>query len=74
VAYVSLPMAAVLLVAMFKVHLPYGFGSIKRVALTAAGPQFGLYVACLATLVFDGSRPLGIDGFLAERRRLARRG
>ena len=82
VAYVSLPMAAVLLVAMFKVHLPYGFSSIKLVAITAAGPQFGppgyecnlLYVACLATLALGGSGPLGIDGFLEKRRRLARQG
>jgi putative oxidoreductase len=37
VALVSLPMAAVLLVAMFTVHLPYGFSSIKLLAVTAAG-------------------------------------
>jgi putative oxidoreductase len=81
VAYVNLPMAAVLLVAMFKVHLPYGFSSIKLVAVTDAGPQFGtpgyecnlLYLACLATLVLGGSGPLAIDGFLQERRKLARR-
>jgi putative oxidoreductase len=81
VAFVSLPMAAVLLVAMFKVHLPYGFSSIKLVAVTAAGPQFGppgyecnlLYLACLATLILVGSGPLAIDGFLQERRKLARR-
>ena len=75
VAFVSLPMAAVLLVAMFKVHLPYGFSSIKLVAVTAAGPQFGppgyecnlLYLACMATLVLGGSGPLAIDGFLKGR-------
>src|SRR5437660_1066059 len=52
----SIPMAAVLLVAMFTVHLPYGFSSIKLQAVTAAGAQFGapgyetdlLYLACLA--------------------------
>ena len=55
VAIVSLPMTAVLLVAMFKVHLPYGFSSIKLLAVTATGAKFGpvgyevilLYVACL---------------------------
>ena len=80
VAYVSLPMAALLLVAMFTVHLPYGFSSIKLVAVTAAGPQFGppgyecnlLYLACLATLVLGGSGPLAIDGFLKGRRRVPR--
>jgi len=35
VTLASLPMAAVLLVAMFTVHLPYGFSSIKLEAVTA---------------------------------------
>ncbi|SRR6266851_2322049 len=82
VALVSLPMAAVLLVAMFRVHLPYGFSSIKLVAVTTAGPQFGppgyecnlVYLACLATLVLGGSGPLAIDGFLGKRNRLAQSG
>ena len=37
VTAVSIPMAVVLLVAMFTVHLPYGFSSIKLLAVTAAG-------------------------------------
>ena len=65
-ALISLPMAALLLVAVFTVHLPYGFSSIKLIAVTPAGAQFGppgyecdlLYLACLAALVFDGSGPL----------------
>src|SRR6516225_3532971 len=72
----SIPMAAVLLVAVFTVHLPYGFSSIKLRGVTAAGAQFGppgfetdlLYLACLAALVLGGSGPLAIDGFLTKRR------
>lgn len=41
VSLVSLPMAALLLVAIFTVHLPYGFSSIKLMAVTATGAQFG---------------------------------
>lgn len=71
---VGLPMAAILLVAMFTVHLQYGFSSIKLMAVTATGAQFGppgyevdlLYVACLATLVLGGSGPLALDS-LFER-------
>ena len=71
----SIPMAAVLLVATFTVHLPYGFSSIKLQAVTAAGAQFGppgfetdlLYLACLAALVLGGSGPLAIDSLLAKR-------
>jgi putative oxidoreductase len=69
VALASLPMAALLLVAIFTVHLPYGFSSIKLMAVTAAGVQFGkpgyecdlLYLACLAALVLGGPGPLAID-------------
>jgi 2-haloacid dehalogenase len=71
----SIPLAVVLLAAMFTVHLPHGFSSIKLVAVTAAGAQFGppgyevvlLYLASLAALVVGGSGPLSIDGLLASR-------
>ena len=76
----SIPMAAVLLVAIITVHLPYGFSSIKLLAVTAAGAQFGppgfetdlLYLACLAALVLGGSGPFAIDGLLAKRREITR--
>ena len=79
VALVSLPMAALLVVAMFTVHLPYGFSSIKLMSVTAAGAQFGppgyetdlLYLACLAALVLGGSGPLAIDGLIRVRRSTA---
>jgi putative oxidoreductase len=76
VPLVSVPMAAVLLVAMFKVHLAYGFSSIKLLSVTEAGAQFGrpgyevnlLYLACLATLVLGGSGPWSVDGLFADVR------
>ena len=75
VALVSLPMAALLLVAIFTVHLPYGFSSIKLIAVTPAGAQFGpvgyecnlLYLACLAALVIGGSGPLSVDNCARRR-------
>ncbi len=77
VTLVSVPMAALLLVAMFTVHLPYGFSSIKLLAVTPAGPQFGppgyetnlLYLACLTALVLGGSGPLAIDGLIRRWRK-----
>lgn len=73
----SIPLATVLLVAIFTVHLPYGFSSIKLVAVTPAGAQFGppgyetplLYLAGLATLVLGGSGPLAIDTLVGRRQR-----
>jgi putative oxidoreductase len=75
VTIVSVPMTAILLVAMFRVHLPYGFSSIKLLAVTATGAKFGpvgyevilLYLVCLATLVIGGPGPFAIDRLIAQR-------
>jgi len=76
VPLIAVPMAAVLLVALFTVHIQFGFTSIKLIAVTAAGPQFGppgmetdlLYLACLAALVAAGAGPLSVDSLLGFRR------
>jgi putative oxidoreductase len=76
VSLVSVPMAALLLVAIFAPHLPYGFSSIKLMAVTPAGAQFGpvgyecnlLYLACLAALGLGGSGPLAVDALITKRR------
>jgi len=75
VAWVAVPMAAILTVAALTVHLPNGFSSIKLVAVTATGAQFGqpgyeadlLYLACLAALVLGGSGSLSVDRWRASR-------
>jgi putative oxidoreductase len=68
----SIPMAIVLLVAIFTVHLPNGFSSIKLQSITATGAHFGqpgyetdlLYLACLVALVLGGSGPFAVDNWL----------
>jgi putative oxidoreductase len=75
VTIVSAPMMAVLLMAMFKVHLPYGFSSIELLAVTPTGTKFGpvgyevilLYFACLAALVIGGSGPFAVDRLIGKR-------
>jgi len=69
VTLASVPMAILLLVAIFTVHLPNGFSSVKLIGVSAAGPQFGpvgyevnlLYLACLAALVLGGAGPFALD-------------
>jgi putative oxidoreductase len=70
----SIPMILVLVGAIFTVHLPYGFTSIKLLAVTRGGAQFGppgyetdlLYIACLVALVLGGSGPLSFDRVIAR--------
>jgi putative oxidoreductase len=72
----SVPMAFVLLVAIFTVHLPNGFSSIKLQSVAADGAHFGqpgyetdlLYLAGLAALVAGGSGPLAVDRFFMRSR------
>jgi putative oxidoreductase len=71
----SVPMAIVALVAIFTVHLPNGFSSIKLVSVDMAGAYFGqpgyetdlLYLAALAALAIGGSGPLALDRLLLRR-------
>lgn len=75
----TVPMLVVLLVAIFTVHLPYGFSSIKLLAYAGDRAHFGqpgyetdlLYIAALLALCVAGAGPLSIDGAL--RKRFARR-
>ena len=72
---VSIPLAIIMLVAMFTVHLPYGFSSIKLMGMTGS-PQFGtpgyevnlLYLAGLLTLVLGGAGPFSVDRIFARRK------
>ena len=72
VTLASIPMAVVLLVAIFTVHLPNGFSSIKLLSVDGAGAHFGqpgyetdlLYLAGLMALVLGGAGPLSVDRLL----------
>jgi putative oxidoreductase len=76
VVAVSLPLIAMMLVALFTVHLRYGFSAINTVGLTADGPRFGppgievnlLYIACLLALILGGAGFFSIDRLRARRR------
>jgi putative oxidoreductase len=69
-------MIVVLLVAIFSVHLPNGFSSIKLQSFDAAGGHFGyetdlLYIAALVALCLGGADPISVDGYLTRRRSTA---
>ena len=72
----SLPLAVVMLTALFGVHLRYGFSSIRLQALSATGAVFGpvgyelnlLYLAALLVLALCGPGPLSVDRWLWPRK------
>jgi putative oxidoreductase len=68
-------MSVVLLVAIFTVHLPNGFSSIKLLSYDGAGAHFGqpgyetdlLYMASLVALCIGGAGPFSVDSYLKRR-------
>jgi putative oxidoreductase len=72
VTITAIPLAIVMLVAMFTVHLKYGFSSIATIGLTPDGPVFGppgyevalLYIAGLVSLVLGGAGILSVDSLI----------
>ena len=76
----AVPMIGVLVVAIFTVHLPNGFSSIKLVSYDASGAHFGqpgyetdlLYIAALLALCLGGAGPFSVDGYLKRDHPLRR--
>jgi putative oxidoreductase len=76
VPFATIPMIIVLAVAIFTVHLPNGFSSIKLIAYDASGAHFGqpgyetdlLYLASLLALCAGGAGPFSLDSRLKKRR------
>jgi putative oxidoreductase len=77
VTWVNVPAIILLAVAIVSVHLPYGFTSIKLMAVVNGRAQFGptgyecdlLYIAAIVALVLAGASPWSVDIY---RLRMAR--
>jgi len=72
----SPPLVVLMLTAAVRVHLPYGFSSVRLQGFGAAGAKFGpvgyelnlLYIAALVAVAFGGTTPLSVDRWRARRR------
>ena len=73
----SIPLVASMVVAMFTIHVHYGFSAVNTIGLTATGPVLGppgyeinlLYIGALLALALTGPGALSVDGWLRSRRR-----
>jgi len=71
VSLVSIPTVILLAVAVFTVHLPYGFSSIKLLSVSNGRAQFGppgyecdvLYIASIVALALIGPTPWSVDNY-----------
>jgi putative oxidoreductase len=75
ISITAIPLIVTMLVAMFGIHIHYGFSSVKTIGLTPQGPVFGppgyeitlLYICGLIALVISGAGKFSIDAILAKR-------
>jgi putative oxidoreductase len=75
VSLVSIPAIILLAVAVFTVHLPYGFSSIKLLSVSYGRAQFGppgyecdlLYIASIVTLALIGPTPWSVDSYRSRK-------
>lgn len=75
VEIVSVPLIISMLVALFTVHIHYGFSSVHTIGLTATAPVFGppgyeinlLYIAALVAIAVTGAGPLSVEAVLRGR-------
>lgn len=80
VALLSVPLIIIHLVALFTVHLRYGFSSVNTIGMSPDGPVFGppgfevnlLYIGGILVLAAFGAGALSIDRALAKMRRRRR--
>lgn len=76
VTITAVPLIVTMLVAMFFIHIHYGFSSVKTIGLTPEGPRFGppgceinlLYIAGLVSLMFTGAGRWSADSWRANKK------
>ena len=76
VAIACIPLIASMLVAMFTLHVRYGFSSVNTIGLTPTGPVFGppgyeinlLYIAALLVLALTGPGAFSLESRMQSSR------
>jgi len=76
VTLACIPLVGTMLVAMFTIHIHYGFSAVNTIGVTPAGPQFGppgyeinlIYIGALIALALSKPTVFSIDEALANRR------
>ncbi|HTE23793.1 DoxX family protein [Flavitalea sp.] len=78
---ISVPLIITMIVAMFTIHIHYGFSTVNTIGLSETGPKFGppgyeiniVYIAGLLSLIFTGSGKYSVDEFLRIGKKINRK-
>lgn len=77
VALISLPLIILHCVAIFGIHIQYGFSSVRTIGLTPDGPVFAppgyeinlLYIAGLIAIILSGAGAWSVDRLITQRKK-----
>lgn len=77
IRFVSIPLLATMLVALFSIHIKYGFSAVNTIGLSESGPKFGppgyeinvIYIAGLLSLILTGAGIYSIDSLILNQRK-----
>ena len=77
VSIAAIPLIFTMLVAMFSIHIHYGFSSVNTIGLTSNGPVFGppgyeinlLYIAGLLSIMLTGAGIFSVDSLIIHRKK-----
>ncbi len=77
VTIASVPLIISMLVALFTLHIHYGFSAVNTIGLTPSGPVFGppgyeinlLYIAALIALALSDATVFSVDRILFQRQK-----
>jgi putative oxidoreductase len=76
VTLVCVPLIISMLVALFTIHIHYGFSAVNTIGFTASGPEFGppgyqinlLYIAALIALALSSPTMASIDRIVLRKK------
>jgi len=74
VSLTAVPLICTMLVAMFTIHIHYGYSAVKTIGVSPQGPLFGppgyeinlLYIAGLISLILTGAGRFSVDALIAK--------
>jgi len=78
VGFAAIPLIATMLIAMFTIHIHFGYSAVKTIGLRPDGPIFGppgyeinlLYIAGLLSLLITGAGKYSVDALIGRRNKI----
>ncbi|WP_261512337.1 DoxX family protein [Chryseobacterium paludis] len=76
IRFTSIPLMLTMLVALFSIHIKFGFSTVNTIGLSESGPKFGppgyeiniIYIAVLLSFILTGAGKYSIDHWVLNKK------